>query len=98
VRYDAPLITAQTVLTLAAGASDTTLQVASLAGFAAGDAILLELPGNAGWKTVEAGAVNPVTKQIPVLTALRNGHIPGTPVSQGRESTPSSAARRRRHR
>ena len=47
------------MLTVAAAMNATTLQVVSAAGFAAGNALLLELPGNAGWEAVVAGAPKP---------------------------------------
>jgi subtilisin family serine protease len=75
--------TAQTALTAAVALGGTTLQVTSVAGFAVGGIVLLELPGNAGWETVMiTGAPNSVTNQIPVAPTL-NAHIAGAPVATG---------------
>jgi hypothetical protein len=75
--------TAQTQLAAAVAANATSLQLASVAGFAAGGILLLELPGNAGWETVMiTGAPNPATNQVPVDPVL-NAHVAGTPVATG---------------
>jgi subtilisin family serine protease len=71
------------MLTAPVAVGGTTLQVASVAGFATGGVVLLELPGNAGWETVMiTGAPNPMTNQIPV-TAVLNAHAAATPASTG---------------
>jgi subtilisin family serine protease len=75
--------TSQTTLTARVGPNETTLEVASIAGITLGSILLLDLPGNAAWETVEVtGIPNPLTHRIPVAP-LRNEHPSGMLVSTG---------------
>ncbi|HYO12946.1 MAG TPA: S8 family serine peptidase, partial [Thermoanaerobaculia bacterium] len=73
----------QTTLTAAATTGQTVLTVASVAGFAAGNQLLVGLPGTPGSEPVTVtGAPNPMTNTIPV-TALLNNHAIGAAVLTG---------------
>jgi hypothetical protein len=75
--------TATTSLTTAAPAGATSIVVASTAGIATSDSLLLADPGAPGGEpAMVTGAPNPGTGQVPV-SALLNAHAAGTPVRRG---------------
>lgn len=78
--------TATTTLTAAVAAGAASIEVASTAGIASGDWLLLADPGAPGGEpAMVSGAPNPATGQVPV-SALRNPHPAGTPVRRGTAS------------
>ncbi len=69
-----------TTLNAAASAGDTVLSVASTAGFAVGDVVLLAAPGTANAETT---AVTAVAAGQLTVTAIVNAHGAGTSVATG---------------
>jgi subtilisin family serine protease len=73
----------QTKLTMAAALGDKTVTVDTVAGLAAGQAILIGTPGAAGTEGHKVTAVDPAANQVSFTPALRHAHEIGTAVAAG---------------
>ena len=75
-----------TNLTAAAAVDAETVTVDTVAGLAAGQAILIGTPGAAGTEGRQITAVNPAANQVVFTPALKNAHAVGTAVAAGPRS------------
>jgi subtilisin family serine protease len=73
----------QTKLAAAAAAGAQTVTVDTVAGMAAGQAILIGAPGAAGTEGRKVTAVNAAANQLSVTPELNHGHEVGTAVAAG---------------
>src|SRR5262249_39813798 len=70
-------------LTAAAGVGDTTLHVASAAGFSMGQLVVVGTVGSLGWEPSMISAVNPGVGTIGISSGLMNAHPVATTVAAG---------------
>ncbi|WP_179220100.1 S8 family serine peptidase [Rhodococcus sp. NCIMB 12038] len=80
----------RTTLTVAVAAGATTLTLATVAGMAAGQALMIGTPGAAHTEGRPITAVNAVLNQLAVTPALRNAHGAGTAIVSGPRSYQSN--------
>jgi subtilisin family serine protease len=72
-----------TKLSAAAAAGDGTVTVDTVAGLAAGQAVLIGTPGTAGTEGRKITAVNVAANQVSFIPALKHAHEVGTAVAAG---------------